>query len=287
MMRLTPTHVEWSALTQRISDRGSAWLLWEDEHPGHLFGAHDDSAVLKQSVMEVEIWQRDAPFRLHTFRDDTYPSQLRSVRQVPPVVFTHGHMVDDEPGVCVVGSRVASEEGVHFTRAVARGLVANGMSVIAGLARGIDTAAHQAALDVGGRTIAVLGNGFDHVYPRENAGLQAEIASRGMLLTHFLPEYGPTRWSFPARNITMSAYALATIIAEAGEKSGTRIQAREAIAHGRPVILSSRVVQATTWGRAMQNQPGVHVVDSPQEAVEHAIRLNNDRATLTRLLDHR
>ncbi|MFQ6329650.1 DNA-processing protein DprA [Nocardia sp. CWNU-33] len=284
LMRLTPKHTEWSRLTEQISNHcGSARRLWEDQHPSDLFGASDESVVLDQAVKDVAAWKH-APFRLHTFMDDTYPAQLRSVRQMPPAVFTHGQLLDDDAGVCVVGSRDASDDALQFARTVARELVSHNVSVIAGLARGIDTAAHQAALHAGGRTVAVLGNGLDHVYPRENRGLQAEIAEHGMLMTHFLPEYGPSRWSFPARNITMSAYGIATVVVEAGEKSGTRIQAREAVAHGRPVILNARVVQATTWGRALQNQPGVYVAESANDAVEHAVRLNDERITLTKLL---
>jgi DNA processing protein len=283
MMRLTSKNTEWSKLTEQISNRGGAWQLWEDEHPHDLFGASDESAILAQAAHDVEAWKQ-APFRFHTFMDDTYPERLRSVRQMPPIVFTHGQLVHRDAGVCVVGSREASSHGLHFARTVAQDLVTHSVSVIAGLARGIDTAAHQAALDAGGRTVAVLGNGLDHVYPRENRGLQAEIAERGMLLTHFLPEYGPSRWSFPARNVTMSAYGTATVIVEAGEKSGTRIQAREAVAHGRPVILNATVVQSTSWGRALQDEPGVHVADSPNEAVEHAMRIIDQRMTITKLL---
>ncbi|GAA5046024.1 DNA-processing protein DprA [Nocardia callitridis] len=283
MIRLTATRTEWSKLAERIVDRRGAWPLWEDEHPRNLFGDDDASAVLKQAVSDIETW-RDAPFRFHTFFDSDYPERLRSVRQMPPIVFTQGKLVPREDGVCVVGSRAASEHALRFAHTVAQGLVAHDISVIAGLARGVDTAAHQAALTAGGRTVAVLGNGLDHIYPRENRALHTEIGERGMLLTHFLPEYGPSRWSFPARNVTMSAYGSATVIVEANEKSGTRIQAREAVAHGRPVILSSRVVDSTTWGRALQNDPGVYVADSAEEAVAHAVGIIDRRSTITRLL---
>ncbi|MCP2291364.1 DNA processing protein [Nocardia amikacinitolerans] len=268
LMRLRPKNAHWSDLTERVLLSRGARALWDSEHHQGLFGSTPEDVILEQAERDVESW-RSAPFEFYTFMDDGYPEQLRSVRQMPPVVFTQGKRVNGDVGICVVGSRKVSDVGKRFAQTVARALVAESVSVVAGLAEGVDTAAHWAALDAGGRTVAVLGNGLDRVYPRSNAALQKEIAARGMLLTHFLPEYGPTRWSFPARNVTMSAYSVATVVVEAGEHSGTRIQAREAVAHGRPVILNSTVVQATSWARELRDEPGVYVAASPDEVIAH------------------
>lgn len=156
---------------------------------------------------------------------------------MPPILFTEGELRPDERAVSVVGSRKASPTGRRFAQQVAEMLVEFGTTVLAGLAEGIDTAAHSAALAAGGRTVAVLGNGLEHFYPKSNAPLQRTIAVRGMLLSQFLPDFPPTKWTFPARNAVMSAYGAATVIVEAGEHSGTRTQAREAVAHGRAVSL--------------------------------------------------
>ncbi|RJO70147.1 DNA-processing protein DprA [Nocardia panacis] len=283
LMRLHPKNAEWSALTERVTDRGSARRLWEDEHPTDLLGEGSEVEILRTAARDIESWKR-ARFVFHAFMDDSYPEQLRSVRRIPPVVFTSGELRQDDFGICVVGSRQVSDQGLKFAYSVARGLVENGVTVISGLARGVDTTAHRAALDASGRTVAVLGNGLDRVYPRENRGLQEEIAERGMLLTHYLPEYAPTRWSFPARNVTMSAYGMATVIVEAGETSGTRIQAREAVAHGRPVILNSSVVMSTTWARELRHQPGVYVARSPEHATEIVSTIRENRNQVSRWL---
>jgi DNA processing protein len=140
--------------------------------------------------------------------------------------------------------------------------------VIAGLAAGIDTAAHKAALVRGGRTVAIIGTGIRKQYPAENRQLHEEITGTGLLLSQFWPDAPPTRWSFPMRNATMSAYGYATVVVEAGEKSGTRIQAREAVAHGRPVILSSVVARGTSWGRDLVAQPGVYVAETPEQVMD-------------------
>lgn len=130
------------------------------------------------------------------------------------------------------------------------------------------TAAHRAALDAGGRTVAFLGTGITRSYPASNRALQREIAERGLLLSQFYPEAPPTKQSFPMRNATMSGYGLATLVIEAGEHSGTRIQARVAGEHGRPVILTDRVVASTTWGKALAGRPGVYVVGSIAELAQ-------------------
>ncbi len=118
---------------------------------------------------------------------------------------------------------------------------------MSGLAEGVDTAAMSAAIDLGGRVVGVIGTGIDHAYPAPNTELQATIAERGLILTQFLPGFRGARWAFPARNKTMSAYARATVIAEATEQSGTKHQALEAVAHGRRLVLHRTVAEGTTW----------------------------------------
>ncbi|MGW4089099.1 DNA-processing protein DprA [Nocardia sp. NPDC004750] len=277
LMRLKPKNGDWSCLTEEVIQHGGARALWDAIHPRDLFGESDNPDFLEAARSDIEVWKR-GPFEFHTFRDNSYPPQLRTVRQMPPVVFTHGLLLDHDDGVCVVGSRRSSDGGVRFAEEVARSLVARDISVVAGLAEGIDTAAHRAALDSGGRTVAVLGNGLNHVYPRSNRELQREISERGMLLTHFLPEYSPTRYSFLARNVIMSAYGVATVIVEAGEHSGTRTQAREAVAHGRPVILNATVAESTEWARQLRGKPGVYVADSPYEVAQHIDTILGHRA---------
>ena len=150
---------------------------------------------------------------------------------------------------------------------LARALTAHHMTVIAGLARGIDTAAHQAALDAGGRTVAVIGTGIGRVYPAENRGLQNEIASRGLVLSQFWPDAPAQKHTFLMRNATMSGYGLATVIIEAGEMSGARVQARLAVEHGRQVILTDRVVTRNQWAQRLVGRPGVHVANSVDDVM--------------------
>jgi DNA processing protein len=150
------------------------------------------------------------------------------------------------------------------------------LTVVSGLAEGVDAAAHREALALGARTVAVLGTGIRRSYPPANRDLQGQIAARDLVVSQFYPDQPPTKTTFPLRNVTMSGYGLATIVAEAGEHSGSRIQARRAADHGRRVILSERVVAATSWGGVMASEPGAAAVRSERELADAIDQVLND-----------
>ncbi|WP_275414719.1 DNA-processing protein DprA [Plantactinospora mayteni] len=164
-------------------------------------------------------------------------------------------------------SRRASEQGLRIARAVATSLAERGVTVASGLAKGIDTAAHSAALDAGGRTVAVIGTGIRRYYPAANRQLQDQITEVGLVISQFWPDAQPTKQSFPMRNAVMSGYAVATVVVEAGETSGARIQARLALQHGRPVVLTSQVMRCD-WAKTFAENPGVYVVHGTVELLE-------------------
>jgi DNA processing protein len=145
--------------------------------------------------------------------------------------------------------------------------------VISGLAAGIDTAAHTAALAERGRTVAVIGTGLARSYPPQNERLQREIAERGAVVSQFWPDSPPSRRSFPMRNAVMSGIALATVVVEASHTSGSRLQARLALAQGRPVFLLEELVEHEAWAREYANRPGTHVVGSAAEITTALDRL--------------
>lgn len=225
---------------------------------------------------------------MSTVLDESYPVQLAGVQEAPPILFALGDLRRTDLAVSVVGSRKASEFGLQVAGDVAKGLAHEGITVLSGLAEGIDTAAHEAALGAHGRTVAVIGTGIRRQYPATNRELHGEIARRGLLLSQFWPDAPPTRYTFPMRNATMSGYGITTVVVEAGETSGARIQARVAVEHGRPVILTSLVVDRNEWAKALQGRPRVFVASSADEVFSHvrAIR-QQDRELeewLTRLV---
>jgi DNA processing protein len=167
-----------------------------------------------------------------------YPRYLRETFDPPPVLYVRGRMVADEGArsVAVVGSRAATVQGRALARAMGRDLAAAGATIVSGLARGIDTAAHRGALDAGGRTVAVLGSGLDRLYPPENAALAATIADRGALVSEFPLGAVPYPANFPRRNRVIAGCSRAVVVVEAAEKSGALVTARAALEEGREVM---------------------------------------------------
>lgn len=240
-------------------------ILWEDPNAG---------PIRDRAARDVDRWIARGERPL-SWLDADYPQQLREVHDFPPVIFTRGQLLPTDRGICIVGSRDAGPASIAAAREIARLVVSSGWTVVSGLAKGIDTAAHEETLRNSGRTVAVIGNGIDYYYPAENRQLQRAIEGRGMVLSQFWPGSTPTRYSFPMRNAVMSAYAGATIIVSAREGSGTRHQAKHAVAHGRPLVVSKSVYENTTWGRELIDSPSVlaSVAYSAEESVTQAIHL--------------
>lgn len=276
LLREQPQPTSWPVVVAEIIEAGSARAVWEARHQRSLFEAGTPEPIA-EAGSQIAGW-RAAGLGFHTFRDGSYPAQLREIYQLPPVLFSRGRLEPGETAVSVVGSRRASETGLAWARQLAKALAATGITVISGLAAGIDTAAHTAALDVGGRTVAVLGTGINKTYPAVNRALQERIARDGLVLSQFWPDAAPTKKSFPLRNATMSGYGRATVVIEAGERSGARIQARVGVEHGRPVILTDSVVRNTEWAGSLQHRPGVHVASTPDDVLGlvHELRPNLD-----------
>lgn len=278
-----PKGATWSAITADVLEAGSALAVWDRMVPASLMDEPGVESPLVTAARQIEQWSHESLHFL-TVLDADYPERLRGIHQAPPVLFARGELVVDDPAVSVVGSRRASERGLEIADAVARSLVARNLSVVAGLALGIDTAAHRAALNAGGRTVAVIGTGINKVYPAANRDLHDEIASRGLLLSQFWPDAPPQKHTFLMRNATMSGYGIATVVVEAGELSGARAQARMAVEHGRPVILTDLVVSKNTWAQALVNRPGVRVAEGLADVMGAIDEIISDREAITSAL---
>lgn len=224
----------------------------------------DASAHLERAAADIEGW-RHAGFELVTVLDPDYPTNLRAVHDRPALLFVAGRLLaGDRRALAVVGSRRASPAGRERAAQISRHLVGLGYTVLSGLAAGIDTAAHTATLAAGGRTVAVIGTGLGHSHPPENAGLQSELAVGSAVLSPFWPDTPPSRETFPRRNGVMSGLGLGTIIVEADARSGTRIQARLALAHGRRVFLHHSL-RAQAWAQELAARPAVVMFSDPEE----------------------
>ena len=184
--------------------------------------------------------------------DEIYSKLLMMTEEAPPYLFLKGNVnLLNEKSVCVVGSRNASNESIQKTEKIVKSLIKRNIVVNAGLAKGIDTATHAAALNNGGKTIAVIGTPINQFYPKENRELQERIEKDGLLVSQFPPCNPVNRWNFPTRNGVMSGISLATIIMEAGETSGALKQADYALKQGRDVLIPKSAVDSTliSWPR--------------------------------------
>ena len=172
-----------------------------------------------------------------TLSDPNYPHRLRTIVDPPPILYVKGEIrPEDDPAVAIVGTRKASAYGRQVAEKFAQGLARSGVTITSGLARGVDTFAHRAAIDGGGRTLAVLGSGLDIIYPSENRGLAGDVAVNGALISEFPLGTKPDAMNFPRRNRIISGLSAATVVIEASETSGALITAEFALEQGREVL---------------------------------------------------
>lgn len=253
---------DWHVLARTAQLAGGVEALYRGDVPEDsrdarrtlsvLRGGLDDLDAARARVdRELELAERHGA-RLTTVLDDDYPANLRLVPNLPPFLFYRGALEpDDSYSIAVVGTRQATEDGRRRAARMAWELAAHGVRVYSGLARGVDTAAHTAVLDSGGRTLAVVGTGITTCYPPENRALADRIAESGAVLSQFWPSSPPAKWTFPSRNITMSGLSQATCVVEASSTSGAKMQAGAAYAHGKQVFLLRSLVAHQPWAATM------------------------------------
>ncbi len=208
-----------------------------------VFSRKPETAALILSLPDSDILKREMEllnsggFWVLTPLDELYPERLRQIYDPPPVLYGKGDPgILKETAVAVVGCRRASIYGLRIARKLGAGLAASKVCVVSGLARGIDSAAHQGALDAGGPTVAVLGSGLLSIYPRENTGLAEKIVAAGALISEFPLTASPQKENFPRRNRIVSGLSLAVVVVEAAKRSGSLITADLALQQGRDVF---------------------------------------------------
>ena len=204
-----------------------------------------------------------------TWNDAAYPANLREIHDPPPFLFVQGELLPrDLMAVALVGSRNVSAYGLRMTRELAEGLVRYGVTVISGLARGTDAAAHWTTLRAGGRTIAVMGSGIDVVYPSEHHALFQAISQQGAVVTELPMGTQPDAENFPNRNRIVSGLALGTIVVEAAEKSGSLITATLAAEQGRDVFAVPGSVGERTRGTHRLIRDGAKLTERAEDVLE-------------------
>jgi DNA processing protein len=279
-IRVDGAGVDWSLIARQAQSGEGLDALWA----GTLFetsaAGRGALAVLRWGIRTPGVLARrvDAEIaaaervgaELVTVLDERYPANLRLVPNLPPFLFFRGTLADaDTRSVAVVGTRHPSDAGLALASDMAGRLTECRVTVISGLARGIDSAAHRAALERGGRTIAALGTGITHCYPPENRGLAEQIVQAGALVSQFWPTRGPGRDTFPRRNVVTSGLSQGTVVIEAGHTSGAKMQARLALEHGKRVFLAETLVAGQDWARGYVERHGAIPIGDADEVLPH------------------
>lgn len=222
----------------------------------------------KEQALSILVKRNIKHFGIKVFGAVDYPKRLRDAQHPVELLYYQGYWdLVNTRSIAVVGSRDATELGIKRTKKLVKHLVNDGFTIVSGLARGIDTAAHTTAIKEGGNTIAVIGTPLSYYYPKENAYLQKEIATNHLLISqvpiirYSRQNFKTNRFFFPERNITMSALTEATVIVEASERSGTLYQARAALKQGRKLFILKSCLDNPniTWPRRFLNQGAILV----------------------------
>ena len=233
--------VRFQRLLEHFGDAETAWRAAPVDLARAGLGSKmiERLVALREKVDLSRIWEQIQAkgIQILTWMDEAYPQRLKEIEQPPPVLYLRGELTpEDSWAVAIVGTRRITPYGRQVTEEIASFLAANGITVVSGLARGVDALAHSAALKAGGRTLAVLGSGVDKIYPPENRALAEKIFEHGAVLSDYAPGTPPESSNFPPRNRIISGLSMAVVVIEAGETSGALITAEFAAEQGREIF---------------------------------------------------
>ncbi|MFW6007321.1 MAG: DNA-processing protein DprA [Halanaerobiales bacterium] len=215
----------------------------------------------------VNIRKKDINFII--LNDKKYPEILKQIYDPPPVIFYKGKLDFNQPAVAVIGSRKCTGYGRRVAETISKKLARNGITIVSGMARGIDTCSHQGAIAGNGKTIAVLGSGLDVIYPAENKNLFKKIQNQGVVISEFPPGTKPISGNFPRRNRIISGLSLGTVVVEASTRSGSLITADLALEQGREVFaVPGNISRASSRGTNNLIKKGAKIVTKVSDITE-------------------
>jgi DNA processing protein len=266
--------VRFRNLLDTFGDAESAWNASAEALRGAGLSSKlvENLCQMRAQVDLEQVWERIQAhnIRVLTWEDEEYPRRLKEIEQPPPVLYLRGDLtLEDEWAVAIVGTRRITAYGRQVAEEVSATLASNGVTLVSGLARGVDAVAHQAALHAGGRTLAVLGSGVDRIYPPENQRLAEQIIAHGAVISDYplgTPPEGP---NFPPRNRIISGLSLAVIVIEANLDSGAMITATFAAEQGRELFaIPGSIFAPQSRGANQLIRDGARLLLDPQEVLE-------------------
>ena len=264
-----------------------------------LAGVRGMSRKIAEAILAFSDWDgilrqidglNQAGFRVVTFLDECYPKNLLNMYDRPALLYVAGHLQSDDICVAIVGSRHASTYGKYTTDRISRELTLRGVTIVSGMARGIDSSAHRGALAAKGRTVAVLGSGLDVIYPPENKKLFDAIVQSGAVISEYPPGTQPLPFHFPARNRIISGMSYGVLVVEAGEKSGSLITAKLAMEQGREVFaIPGPIDSSSSRGTNSLIKQGAKLIDNVDDILEEILpqleRMATESVPLSRKAD--
>ena len=250
----------WSAPTQQLQEAGLSSKLAEAVEKLRA------SLDLNRALENIE----KQNINILTWEDELYPPRLKEIEQPPPVLYTRGEItMEDHFAVAIVGTRRITPYGRQITEELASFLAGQGITVVSGLARGVDAVAHSAALKAGGRTIGVLGSGVDKIYPPEHLQMAEKMMKQGAIVSDYAVGTPPDASNFPPRNRIISGLSMATVVIEAGETSGALITAEFAAEQGREIFaVPGSILAPQSKGTNKLIQNGAHPLLTPQDLLQ-------------------
>jgi DNA processing protein len=236
-----------------------------------------DQGRVEHWAKTIDRGVRDERYRCYVVGDDDYPARLNSAWDAPPIIFSNPYprtaaasSSRDEattPALAIIGGRETTADVLVATRAVALRVAEQGVDVVSGLAAGVDTAAHLAALEADGATTAVLGTGIERVFPEANAELARTIAQHGTVLSQFVPHAPRTGTTFLRRNSVIAAISDASLIMDGRARSGSRHEIEQAIRYGRRVLMWRPALGSADWALRLESNGFARFVGSPEEVL--------------------
>jgi len=266
--------VRMRSLLAKFDSLGDAWNATQANlQEAGLSPKIAETVVKIRTEVDLEgLWRKnsDEGINILTWDDELYPRRLKEIEQPPPVLFIRGDVtVDDHFAVAIVGTRRITPYGRQITEDLASFLAGQGLTVVSGLARGVDAVAHSAALKAGGRTICVLGSGVDRIYPPEHTQMAEKIIKQGAIVSDYPVGTAPDAANFPPRNRIISGLSMATVVIEAGETSGALITAGFAADQGREVFaIPGSILAPQSKGTNKLIQQGAQPLLSPQDLLQ-------------------
>ena len=266
--------VRLQALIEHFGDAASAWQgdVAELRSAGLSSKVAERLTELRSTLDLDKLCERILAqgIQIVTWQDERYPARLKEIEQPPPVLYVRGELLpEDDFAVAVVGTRKITPYGRQVTEELATFLASNGITIISGLARGVDALAHSSALRAGGRTLAVLGSGVDRIYPTENRALAGQIIERGAIMSDYPVGTAPEATNFPPRNRIISGLSLAVVVIEAGDTSGALITAEFAAEQGREVFaVPGSVLAPQSKGTNKLIRDGAQPLLTPQDLLQ-------------------